>query len=231
MPEPLKQFHAHGAPERGFQDLHSSELHSSDHHPSAVISPGLCSATPAERSSLIESRSGPFHSDGDDSRSGPSRFSRARDARDLSRVLELVWLERAHLPAVTALEPRCYTHAWSPQLIEGEFQKEVSFRWGLFAADVLRGYCFSYLVVDELHVLNLAVEPESQGRGYGRWLLNAVIERAVARGAAYATLEVRRSNGVAQALYHSLGFRQAGVRKSYYRDNGEDALVLERELV
>ena len=158
----------------------------------------------------------------------PSASARLKRLETLGSAV--VWLDHAFLPQVLALEPLAYTHAWSPKLIEGEFAKEVSFRWGLLLHGQLVGYCFSYLVMDELHVLNLAIHPEWQGRGLGRLLLESVLERAVSRGAAYVTLEVRRSNLIAQSLYTSLGFTEAGVRKNYYRDNGEDALVLDREL-
>ncbi len=168
------------------------------------------------------------------------------------RRRKIVWLDESYLSQVLELEPQCYSHAWSAELIRGEFAKQVSFRWGIVAADaasrvngqtrrepdeaverppsVLRGYCFSYLVVDELHILNLAVDPRHQGRGIGRTLLTSVLDLGAGRGASFATLEVRKSNSVAQLLYQSVGFKQVGTRKAYYRDNGEDALVLERSL-
>ena len=92
------------------------------------------------------------------------------------------------------------------------------------------GLALVWRAADEVHLLDLAVEPESRRLGVGRGLLEAVIRDALASGAAVALLEVRASNGAALALYASLGFAQTGVRRAYYSDNGEDAVVMRLEL-
>jgi ribosomal-protein-alanine N-acetyltransferase len=83
-----------------------------------------------------------------------------------------------------------------------------------------------WLILDEGHISTLAVDPAHRGRGLGEWMLVVLIKTAMLRGAGELTLEVRVSNEVAQHLYRKYGFRQVGLRKAYYRDNGEDALIM-----
>lgn len=87
-----------------------------------------------------------------------------------------------------------------------------------------------WLVVDELHVLNVATHPAERRRGHARRLLDHVLKLAVEAGCRLATLEVRRSNEAAIGLYRGLGFRSVGMRPQYYADNQEDALIMNREL-
>ena len=81
-----------------------------------------------------------------------------------------------------------------------------------------------WLVVDELHITVVAVDPDERRRGHGRCLLSALLQRARQDGAAHATLEVSDDNIAALALYNRLGFQTAGRREGYYRD-GSDALI------
>jgi len=144
-----------------------------------------------------------------------------------------VLLDQSYCDAVIELEQRCYSHPWSPELIRGEFQKDVSLRVALLAPltagsqNEIVAYCFSYLVEDELHILNLAVNPKFRSRGYGKQLLNRLLQYAYRLGARNATLEVRQSNYIAKRLYAGVGFEVLGMRKNYYRDNSEHALVLQ----
>ena len=85
---------------------------------------------------------------------------------------------------------------------------------------------YAQIVFDEAHVTNVAVAQAMRGRGIGRAILAALMQYAANMGAQVLTLEVRKSNTVALALYQSMGFSQLGVRKRYYEDNGEDALLL-----
>ena len=90
------------------------------------------------------------------------------------------------------------------------------------------GFCCFWLVLDEIHISNLAVRAECQGRGYGSALLEHVLEVGASRGARRATLEVRRSNAAARRLYERLGFEVAATRPNYYINPREDALILWR---
>lgn len=158
-------------------------------------------------------------------------YARVRSGEDAGRVEpRFTYLDPSYCEQLIELEKRCYSHPWSPELIKGEFDKNVSLRCGLVAQGQIFAYCLNYLIVDELHVLNLAVHPDWRGRGLGKRLLGKVLELAVGEGARYATLEVRPSNYIAKRLYSSLGFEVVGMRKNYYRDNFENALVLECKL-
>jgi [ribosomal protein S18]-alanine N-acetyltransferase len=88
------------------------------------------------------------------------------------------------------------------------------------------GYAGLWLMSDEAHITTLAVDPDYQGHGIGELLLLGLIDRAKQIGARWLTLEVRVSNEVAQQLYRKYTFKQMGVRRRYYSDNGEDALVM-----
>jgi ribosomal-protein-alanine N-acetyltransferase len=132
------------------------------------------------------------------------------------------------LAAVSALQHRTFTNPWSPE----------SMRWELEHTDVARlyvareeggqivAYCACWMVFDELHINSLAVDPSHRRQGVARALLSAVFAEAVASGARSATLEVRRSNDAARALYEGLGFAVEAIRRDYYQNPREDALIL-----
>lgn len=88
------------------------------------------------------------------------------------------------------------------------------------------GYAGLWLMTDEAHVTTIAVHPDYRGRGVGELLLLGLIDHAMKLGAKWVTLEVRVTNDVAIALYHKYTFKEMGVRKGYYSDNREDALVM-----
>ncbi|MFC7372424.1 ribosomal protein S18-alanine N-acetyltransferase [Fictibacillus iocasae] len=92
------------------------------------------------------------------------------------------------------------------------------------------GYCGVWIVMDEAHITNIAILPEHRGRGLGEGLLVEAKKLAKRYGAATVTLEVRLTNTAARGLYEKLGFQNGGIRKNYYSDNGEDALVMWVEL-
>jgi len=80
--------------------------------------------------------------------------------------------------------------------------------------------------MDEGHITNIAVHPDFRGKGYGERVTRALMQCASDNGMVWMTLEVRRSNLVAQALYRKVGFFDVGYRKRYYEDNREDALIM-----
>jgi ribosomal-protein-alanine N-acetyltransferase len=92
----------------------------------------------------------------------------------------------------------------------------------------IRAYGSFRLVLDEVHVMNVAVAPRHRRQGLARWLLAFAMGKLWREGAERCLLEVRAGNGEAVALYESLGFRRVGVRRGYYREPREDALVLGR---
>jgi [ribosomal protein S18]-alanine N-acetyltransferase len=88
------------------------------------------------------------------------------------------------------------------------------------------GYCGVWVVIDEAHVTNIAILPKYRGRKFGEALMQNLFDVAKTMGAKSMTLEVRVTNYVAQALYRKFGFQKGGLRKNYYTDNQEDALVM-----
>ncbi len=88
------------------------------------------------------------------------------------------------------------------------------------------GFAGISIVLDEGHMTNIAVNKNLRGRGIGSALMDALLRYSANLGVAYVTLEVRKSNLIAQSLYRSLGFISVGARKRYYEDNGEDALIM-----
>lgn len=92
--------------------------------------------------------------------------------------------------------------------------------------DDLVGYAGMWVILDEAHITTIAVDPRYRGQHIGERLLVGLIDAALDRSARWMTLEVRRSNGIAQALYKKYGFREIGTRKGYYSDNREDAIVM-----
>jgi [ribosomal protein S18]-alanine N-acetyltransferase len=143
----------------------------------------------------------------------------------------------ADVPALAALEAACFTHPWTPAQIHEEVARvppdmvlvlEGPGSPGGAPAGI-RAYCSFRLVVDEMHVMNMAVHPGYRRQGLARRLLAFAMARAARAGARRALLELRTGNREALALYASLGFRSLGVRREYYREPTEDALVLARE--
>lgn len=88
------------------------------------------------------------------------------------------------------------------------------------------GYCGVWVVIDEAHVTNIAILPEYRGRKFGEALMQNLFDVARTMGAKSMTLEVRVTNYVAQSMYRKFGFQKGGLRKNYYTDNQEDALVM-----
>lgn len=136
----------------------------------------------------------------------------------------------AELDAILAIEQASFTSPWTREMYLAEFEnRNVSFFFVIREAERIFGFCSCWRVLDELHINNIAIDPAHRGRGAGTRLLAAVLGEGAKLGARRATLEVRRSNVAARRLYERLGFTLAGVRRAYYTNPVEDALVLWRE--
>jgi ribosomal-protein-alanine N-acetyltransferase len=92
------------------------------------------------------------------------------------------------------------------------------------------GYLIFYCAAREIHVMNIAVHQDRRGRGLASWMMSRVMDLARRNSMETCFLEVRESNAPARGLYEKLGFRQVGRRKGYYRETGEDAIVMELRL-
>ncbi len=135
------------------------------------------------------------------------------------------------LDAVLAIESDSFTSPWTREMYLAELANVgVSFCYvARDEAGEIVGFCSFWRVLDELHINNLAVSPPYRRRGIATALLNHVLQEGVRLGARRTTLEVRRSNEVARHLYEHLGFSTSGVRRGYYTNPIEDALVLWRD--
>ncbi len=127
---------------------------------------------------------------------------------------------------VYAIEAAAFARPWTRQDFVKEMTVNACARYLVAERDGrVIGYAGAWIVLDEAHVTNVAVAEEWRGKGIGRLLTAGLLQYASNLGVVYATLEVRRSNEAAKRLYLSLGFEYVGVRKRYYEDNGEDALL------
>ena len=129
--------------------------------------------------------------------------------------------------AVTAIEAATFPTPWSRKSFEEEMTRNACARYLVAEVDgEVVGYAGMWVVIDEGHITNIAVRADQRGKGIGRLLTEGLVQYAANLCVTYMTLEVRRSNTVAQNLYQSVGFVSIGVRKKYYEDNGEDALFM-----
>ena len=146
-------------------------------------------------------------------------------------TVELRRLELRDLPAIETIERASYPTPWSRSMFAGELAKPSSISLGAFdpETDELVGYLIISRYVDAWHVMNVAVDPSHRRRGIATRLLERLFELTKSDGRRGYTLEVRVSNEGAITLYESLGFEQRGVRRGYYTDNREDAMIMWRD--
>lgn len=136
----------------------------------------------------------------------------------------------ADVEGVWVVEQTSFVTPWSKMAFISELTENAHADYIVAKCDgQVVGYAGMWLVLDEAHITNIAVHSKFRGRKIGQTLLQALLERAKLRGARRATLEVRRSNMVAQQLYLKLGFTPRGVRRGYYSDTREDAIVMWKE--
>jgi len=140
-------------------------------------------------------------------------------------------MQLSDIPAVLDIERRSFPTPWSQRAFESELRDNFCAHYlvARLGTEVV-GYAGMWVILDEAHVTNIAVHPDYRGRRIGHRLLEALEERARELGAKYMTLEVRPSNVIAQELYRKHGFVVKGVRRGYYTDTNEDALIMWREL-
>ena len=144
--------------------------------------------------------------------------------------VQLRRLDAADLDLVEAIERESYRTPWSRSMFDAELRKPSSLALGAFTRDdVLVGYAFVSRYVDAWHVMNVAVADAFRRRGIASALLGRLFEVTESDSRRGYTLEVRVSNAGAIRLYEQLCFEQRGIRRGYYTDNREDALIMWRE--
>ena len=142
-------------------------------------------------------------------------------------AVKLRRLRTSDLDRIEELERESYPTPWSRSMFAGELAKPSGICLGAFQGEDMLGYLIVARYVDAWHIMNVAVDPDERRTGVATALLEALLERVGDKRARY-TLEVRQSNLAAIELYQRFGFRTAGLRRRYYQDNGEDALIMWR---
>ncbi len=138
-------------------------------------------------------------------------------------------LRPSDLDAVERIERDSYPTPWSRSMFAGELAKPSSVCLGAFQGEDMLGYLIVARYVDAWHVMNVAVDGGFRGRGIARGMLERLFEMTAGDVERGYTLEVRVSNETAIDLYRRLGFAETGVRRGYYTDNREDALIMWRD--
>jgi ribosomal-protein-alanine N-acetyltransferase len=140
-------------------------------------------------------------------------------------------VDATEIDGLMAVDRESFSQPWTRQMYEDELRNPCSTIWIARRPDGhLAGYCSVWLVVDELHINNVAVCQDLRRHGLGAALVAHALTSGAAAGAKSATLEVRRSNTAARRLYEQLGFRQRGERARYYDQPVDDALILWAEI-
>ncbi|HEY1331965.1 MAG TPA: ribosomal protein S18-alanine N-acetyltransferase [Actinomycetota bacterium] len=141
--------------------------------------------------------------------------------------LEIVRMRRRHLRGVMEIERRVYPRPWSPNLFVSEMSdpRNRTYLVARLGRDVV-GYSGLMCYGEEAHVTTIAVSPDHHRRKIGTRLLYEIVREAIRLGASAVSLEVRVTNYAAQRLYARFGFRPVGIRKNYYQETSEDALVM-----
>ena len=135
-------------------------------------------------------------------------------------------MEEPDVERVAELEKICFRTPWSYNSLLGELSNDVAYYAVAVCDGKVVGYAGEWIIFDEAHMTNIAVDPEHRKKGIARALILHLMKAGMARGAERMTLEVRENNHNAQRLYASMDFAYAGTRKHYYTDTGENALIL-----
>ena len=147
----------------------------------------------------------------------------------ISSDLKIQSLTTDNLTELLELDKACFDGLWTMEGYLRELESPNSHFLGLFSpfnhSELLGMGCF-WSILEEAHITILAVHPQYHGQGLGKALLYCLLQTAADLGLERATLEVRDSNYVAISLYQKFGFKTAGKRRGYYKDNNEDALIL-----
>jgi [ribosomal protein S18]-alanine N-acetyltransferase len=143
--------------------------------------------------------------------------------------IELRRLKLADIPSIEDVERRAYPTPWSRTMFAGEIAKPSSRCTGAFDDGRLAGYLIVSRYVDAWHIMNVAVDAPYRRRGLAERMLLDLFHATVGDGTRGYTLEVRVTNHGAIRLYERLGFQPTGIRRGYYTDNREDALVMWRD--
>ncbi|SRR5690625_576899 len=131
------------------------------------------------------------------------------------------------LSDVMVVELTSFTSPWNKRDILFDLLKNNFAHYLVLEKDgKVIGYCGVWVVLETAQITNIAILPEERGQKYGEKLFEAVIQLSKEKGATELSLEVRKSNKVAQNMYKKFGLEEVGIREQYYKDDGEDAIVM-----
>ena len=164
-------------------------------------------------------------------REGPESESASRTKQRPAAEIVIRPMRYSDVPDVVYWERQIFPSPWAPENFLAELENpDVSVALVIEYEGEFAGYALAWTVADELHITNLAVVPRFRRRGIAEKTMRYLLDLGRKRGCRYAQLAVRVSNTAAISLYRKLGFAPIGVRKKYYSREGEDALVMSRDL-
>lgn len=143
--------------------------------------------------------------------------------------MTIVSMTSAHVAQIAELEKRCFNDPWSENSIASELNNRLSCWLVALEGDAVIGYVGSQTVLGETDMMNIAVHPDYRNQGVAKNLIQTLMDTLSGQGSHSLMLEVRQSNEPAKNLYASLGFETVGIRKNYYRNPKENALILRKE--
>ncbi|KXH78532.1 ribosomal protein S18-alanine N-acetyltransferase [Sporosarcina sp. HYO08] len=145
----------------------------------------------------------------------------------MNKEIQYRKMTKEDIASVVQIEKEAFSTPWTKEIFEHEMTGN-DYAHYIVAVDQERiiGHCGMWVVLDECHITNVAVLQQWRGKGIGEALMQKAIELCKLNDVRLMTLEVRVSNEIAQNLYRKLGFQDGGIRKNYYTDDHEDALVM-----
>ncbi|HZK33947.1 MAG TPA: ribosomal protein S18-alanine N-acetyltransferase [Bacillota bacterium] len=145
----------------------------------------------------------------------------------MNKMIKVQPMGLEDLEQVWEIEKLSFSLPWTLESLRLEIEQNQCARYYIIKANEMAvAYGGMWIVLDEAHITNIAVHPDYRNRRLGRLMVQTLIKEALGIGMGRMTLEVRVSNKAAIRLYKSLGFEEGGIRKGYYANNGEDALIM-----
>lgn len=139
-------------------------------------------------------------------------------------------MEKADVARVRALEMESFANPWSEQAFLSELENPISHMLVLEKEGEIIGMIGYWMILDEIHLLTIAVDPAHRGKGWARFLMHAMLTHGKDSGAKHVVLEVRENNESARKLYERYGFVQVGRIANYYPEEKQDALIMRKEI-
>lgn len=146
-------------------------------------------------------------------------------------IIDIVLLNEDYIDELVKLENKCFSDPWSPSMFLGDLKSEHTYYFGAYnKKDELIGYIGMWNVGDTSEITNIAVHPDYRRKGIATKLVNELETLCLDIDILYINLEVRESNCKAISLYNKLGFEKVGLRKNYYKNPAENAILMTKNL-